>query len=227
MPEKRSAARGRWWREWVRPLMITGLVVGCFRSAAADWNDVPSGSMEPTILVGDRVFVNKLAYDLKLPFTTWHLAEWAQPRRGDIVVFFSPYDGRRLVKRVVGLPGDRLELREDHLLLNGVPARYRPLIGGTVSPPPAARLLEESLGGRSHAMRVDASPVPQASFGPVVVPQGQYFMMGDCRDNSFDSRFFGSVPRSRIVGRATGVVASVDIDRHFAPRWGRFFTAMR
>src|SRR5262245_40087463 len=95
----------RWlWKEWVKPLMICGLLVGSIRSAVADWNDVPTGSMKPTILEGDRVVVNKLAYDLKVPFTTWHVAEWGNPQRGDIVVFFSPVDGTRLVKRVIGLP---------------------------------------------------------------------------------------------------------------------------
>src|SRR6516162_10613328 len=103
----------RWWRKEIRPLLVMALVVFSVRSSLADWNDVPSGSMQPTILVGDRVFVNKLAYDLKVPFTTLHLAEWSNPKRGDIVVFYSPYDGTRLVKRVVGLPGDSIELRND------------------------------------------------------------------------------------------------------------------
>lgn len=96
----RSRAR-HYWRQEIRPLLILALVLFSVRSSLADWNDVPSGSMKPTILEGDRVFVNKLAYDLKVPFTTWHLAEWANPKRGDIVVFFSPRDGTRLVKRVV------------------------------------------------------------------------------------------------------------------------------
>ena len=85
----------------------------------ADWNDVPTGSMKPTILEGDRVFVNKLAYDLKVPFTTWHITEWSNPHCGDIVVFFSPKDGKRLVKRVIGLPGDTVELQNERLVING------------------------------------------------------------------------------------------------------------
>ena len=99
----RSRAR-RWWQQEIRPLLILALILFSIRSSLADWNDVPSGSMQPTILVGDRIFVNKLAYDLKVPFTTWHLAQWSNPQRGDIVVFYSPQDGTRLVKRVVGLP---------------------------------------------------------------------------------------------------------------------------
>src|SRR5512140_2840639 len=106
----------KFWQEWVKPLLLTIIVLGSMRSALADWNDVPTGSMKPTILEGDRVFVNKLAYDLKVPFTTFHLATWSNPQRGDIVVFYSPQDGRRLVKRVVGLPGDTLELRDNHLV---------------------------------------------------------------------------------------------------------------
>src|SRR5437868_11123609 len=110
-----------------RSLVFVVLVVLSFRSSIADWNDVPSGSMKPTILEGDRVFVNKLAYDLKVPFTTWHLAEWSSPQRGEIVVFFSPKDGTRLVKRVVGLPGDVVELRENRLIINGTAMDYQPL----------------------------------------------------------------------------------------------------
>src|SRR5436190_20095418 len=114
-------------KEEVLPLAILTVVLFSIRSSLADWNDVPTGSMKPTILEGDRVFVNKLAYDLKIPFTTFHLAEWSNPRRGDIVVFFSPHDGQRLVKRVIGLPGDTIELRNNVLVLNGQPVEYKPI----------------------------------------------------------------------------------------------------
>src|SRR5262249_34269477 len=96
------------WREWIRPCAVIAAVVFPFKSAIADWNWVPTGSMKPTILEGDLVFVNKLAYDLKVPFTLQRLAHWDDPVRGDIVVFFSPHDGTRLVKRVIALPGDTL-----------------------------------------------------------------------------------------------------------------------
>src|SRR5690349_23095607 len=111
----RSRAR-YWWGKEIRPLLLLALVLFSIRSSLADWSDVPSGSMKPTILEGDRIYVNKLAYDLKVPFTTWHIAEWGGPQRGEIVVFFSPKDGQRLVKRVVGLPGDTIELRNDVLI---------------------------------------------------------------------------------------------------------------
>jgi len=109
----------KFWSEWAKPLLTILLITGAFRSAIADWNDVPTGSMKPTILEGDRVYVNKLAYDLKIPFTTVHLTAWSDPKRGDIIVFFSPIDGVRLVKRVVGLPGDEIELRDNQLFVNG------------------------------------------------------------------------------------------------------------
>src|ERR1051325_485227 len=102
MNAKTFRARARhWWHKEIRPLLILLFIGFSIRSSLADWNDVPTGSMKPTILEGDRVLVNKLAYDLKVPFTTWHIAEWSNPQRGDIVVFFSPHDGKRLVKRDV------------------------------------------------------------------------------------------------------------------------------
>src|SRR5215467_12310136 len=113
-----------WWRKEIRPLLVLALVLFAIRSSLADWSDVPTGSMKPTILEGDRVYVNKLAYDLKIPFTTMHLAEWGNPQRGDIVVFYSPHDGQRLVKRVIGLPSDTIELRNNVLLLNGEQVDY-------------------------------------------------------------------------------------------------------
>src|SRR5437667_11789572 len=108
-------------------MLIMALVLFAARSSFADWNKVPTGSMKPTILEGDRIFINKLAYDLKVPFTTWHIAEWSNPQRGDIVVFFSPHDGQRLVKRVIGLPGDTIELRNNALVINGDPVTYQPI----------------------------------------------------------------------------------------------------
>ena len=83
----------RWWQQEIRPLLILALILFSIRSSLADWNDVPSGSMQPTILVGDRIFVNKLAYDLKVPFTTWHLAQWSNPQRGTLWFFTRPGTG--------------------------------------------------------------------------------------------------------------------------------------
>ncbi|MCC7375963.1 MAG: signal peptidase I [Verrucomicrobiales bacterium] len=219
------------WTEWVRPIGTMALLVFGLRSAVADWNDVPTGSMEPTILVGDRVWVNRLAYDLKVPFTTWHVAEWSEPKSGEIVIFYSPADGQRLVKRVVGVPGDRVELRGGRLFLNETPTSYsepkeawkEAVDLGTW---PRRTVESEALGVHTHAVALQPDRPAVRDFGPVTVPEGCFFMMGDNRDNSFDSRFFGCVPRSSILGQATAVVASVDPAHHYLPRWNRWCTKL-
>ena len=225
-------ARARhWWRKEIRPTLILAIIVFSIRSSLADWNDVPSGSMKPTIVEGDRVYVNKLAYDLKVPFTTWHLAEWDNPHRGEIIVFYSPHDGQRLVKRVIGLPGDTVELRADNLILNGKPVEYQPMKAELLrdaTPLERANQIfaDEQLPGKHHA--VAAIPAVQArrDFGPYVVPEGHYFVMGDNRDDSFDSRYFGPVERKRIVGHAMAVAMSFDRQNFWRPRWHRFFSSL-
>jgi signal peptidase I len=232
MASKNIRARiGHWWRKEIRPLLILGLVVFSIRSSFADWNDVPTGSMKPTILEGDRIFINKLAYDLKVPFTTWHIAEWSNPQRGDIVVFYSPHDGQRLVKRVVGLPGDSVELRNNVLILNGQVVEYEPiateLLRDVASADRSSHVFAtEQLPGRTHSVAGYPSARALRDFGPIKVPEGQFFMMGDNRDDSFDSRYWGPVERKRIVGKATAVVISTDKSHHWKPRWTRFFTSL-
>jgi signal peptidase I len=219
------------WHEWIKVFLIVLVVMGTFRSAVADWNDVPSGSMKPTILEGDRIFVNKLAYDLKVPFTRWRIATWDDPKRGDIVILASPSDGTRLVKRVVGLPGDSLVLRNNRLFINGLAVTYDSLDDIQVSDfqhqswPPRV-LAREHLGERTHPMMITPVRSTIRSFGPIQIPAGSYFVMGDNRDESSDSRFFGYVTRDRIVGRATAVAASVDPGHYYLPRWGRFFSSL-
>ena len=221
MERFRAAAR-HFWIEWLRPLAVVALVLGSFRSAVADWNDVPTGSMRPTVLEGERVFVNRVAYDLKVPFTTLRLARWSDPSRGDIVVLYSPHDGVRLLKRVVGVPGDRIELKDNRLIVNGTTALY----DDTATRDRAATVLRETVDRRAHLVAVSEGQTSSSTFGPVMVPTGQYVVMGDNRDNSFDSRFFGFVPRSEILGRATRIVASVDPERSFRPRFERFLKAL-
>jgi signal peptidase I len=220
-----------WWRKEIRWWLILALVLFSIRSSLADWSDVPTGSMKPTILEGDRVFVNKLAYDLKVPFTTCHIAQWSNPQRGDIVIFFSPRDGTRLVKRVVGLPGDTIELRNDALVLNGKPVEYRPLAEEllcdlAVLDRASSVFAVEELAGHRHAVAAIPSAPALRNYGPYRVPAGHYFMMGDNRDNSLDSRYFGPVERKRIVGQATAVALSFDRDNYWFPRWQRFMTAL-
>ena len=179
--------------------------------------------------------MNKLAYDLKVPFTTWHVAEWDNPERGEVVIFYSPLDGIRLVKRVIGVPGDVLEMRNNQLYVNGKAADYQALDAATQAEIAAALgpesrdavLAQESLQGQTHPMkRLPRLPNDHRSFGPLTVPPGKYFMMGDNRDNSNDSRYYGVVDRGQIVGRASRVVVSVDPRHSYKPRWDRFFTAL-
>lgn len=219
----------KFWFEWVRPFLLIALVLGSLRSALADWNDVPTGSMKPTILEGDRVFVNKMAYDLRFPFTLWRLAAWDNPKRGDIVVFFSPHDGKRLVKRVVGVPGDTLEMHVGRLHVNGVQAKYDEVDESTkteygVRDSERYIFFKESVDNVvSHPILIAPDQLSVRNFGPVTVPEGKYFMMGDNRDESFDSRYFGFVERRQIVGHAISVVVSVDRENWWLPRTDRFF----
>lgn len=221
------------WQEWLRPSLVMAAIVLPIKSSLADINLVPTGSMKPTILEGDFVCVNKLAYDLKLPFTTRHLAEWSNPARGDIVVLFSPEDEMRLVKRVVAIPGDTIELRNNLLYINHERAAYQPLPeaarldlpGSDLS---SAQLATETVDERSHAvMTYPTAFSMHRSFAPVTLNTGEYFVMGDNRDNSKDSRYFGVVQRNLIVGEAVGVVASFDKPGNWLPRVGRFFSELK
>ncbi|UCD27595.1 MAG: signal peptidase I [Planctomycetota bacterium] len=219
------------WREWVRPLLMVVIVLSAFRSTVADWNDVPTGSMKPTILEGDRILVNKLAYDLKVPFTGWQLLEWGGPQRGDVVICYSPESGIRLVKRVIGLPADRVEMRNDQLIINGRLVGYEKLDPEIINQIPADQqkrhiFAAEKISRKTHPVMITPDQPAPRFFGPVTVPDGQYLVLGDNRDNSRDSRSFGCVPHDMIVGRAVAVVLSVDRDNWYAPRWNRFFRSL-
>jgi signal peptidase I len=209
--------------EELRIFMVMLLVVSSLRSALADWNDVPTGSMKPTIEIGDRVVVNKLAYDLKIPFTTIELMKWADPQRGDIVVLFSPIDGTRLVKRVIAVPGDTVSMADNQLLVNSKAAKWSSMMPAEDAEQGLTLITRETLFGRTHTMMLTPHVPAVRSFGPITVPRGQYFVLGDNRDNSNDSRFIGFISRQRIVGKATAVAFSLDREHYFAPRFGRFF----
>jgi len=222
----------RMWREW-RGFALFVVVMVLFRSAVADWNQVPSGSMKPSILVGDRIVVDKLAYDLRVPFTLWHVARWSDPRRGDVVTFPSPRDETLYVKRVIGLPGDTVELRKNHLFIDGEAARYTELdttdaAALDIDNPEQYRFYREEIGTMSHVimLRRDLQESSYQSFGPTVVPAGHYLMLGDNRDDSGDYRIIGWVERNRILGRAHAIAFSLDYARHYAPRLDRFFESL-
>ncbi len=206
------------------------LLLCVFRTAVADWNPVPSGSMRPTILEGDVVLVNRLAFDLKVPLTNAIVAHTGEPQRGDIVTFSSPEDGTRLIKRVVVLPGDTLEMRDNHLVINGNALDYAPL-GDVVEPLGAHRTIEaervrETFGTSPHTIQWLPLIASRSSFGPLVVPADRYLMLGDNRDDSADSRYVGLVPRELLIGGAERILVSADIKGRWQPRVARFGSSL-
>jgi signal peptidase I len=196
---------------------------------------IPSGSMIPSLLVGDWLFVNKLVYGPHIPFTSRNLPGYREPERNDVVVFRSPpqidqpWDPNpTLVKRLVGMPGDTIFMRRAMLYVNGVPQPQKfPSEGGVDSIDP---LFEWQKGVGLMSSRFGAPPEQPShdNWGPIVVPPGHYFMMGDSRYNSKDSRYWGFVPRGNIRGQPMFVYYAYNADDSDKPlpfitdiRWGR------
>lgn len=181
----------RWLRREAVPLLLLLLLLTAARSSLANHYHVPTGSMQPTLQPGDRVVVDMLAYGLRLPFTEQILLERGQPRRGDVAVFDSPYDGTRLIKRVVAVAGDRVSLSGGHLSLNGQPLAID------------RDGLDEHFGTRVVRLGLDAGGGP--NLPELRVPPGKVLVLGDHRGASFDGRFFGFVDAERIYGKAVAI----------------------
>jgi signal peptidase I len=189
--------------------------------------------MNPTILEGDRLLVDKRAYGLRIPLTHWRLTAGRDPARGDIAIFDSPKDGTTLVKRVIAAPGDSVALQGEQLIINGVPARYSPgetarlreLLASTRRFHPL--ILQEAGVGRSHDILLLPGRAARGLPGPITVPETMYFVLGDNRDNSADSRYIGFVPRANLVGRATTVAVSLDPERYYLPRENRLWVQLQ
>ncbi|MEO0511488.1 MAG: signal peptidase I [Planctomycetota bacterium] len=234
------------WHEWVRPLGTIIIVLGVFRSALLDWNDVPSGSMEPSVMTGDRIGVDKRAFGLHVPFTkdAWIGGRWGRPHRGEIVVAYSPdpNDQVRIVKRVVGVPGDTVEVRNGRLILNGEPIEYReaePEVAGrylTKTQRALGTFYEELLptddpddedGFKPHYVRFNDNDPKQRTMELVTLGEDEYLFIGDNRDESKDGRVYGVATEDRIVGRAFGVAFSLNHKNYFLPRVTRFFSGLK
>ncbi len=206
------------WRENKQFFLLLGCIV-FFKSGIADISSISGASMQPTLLDGDKVWVNKLAYDVKIPWTEISLAELSDPERGDVVIFDSKKADKRLVKRIVGLPGDTIYLQNNTLVINDSPAEYEVLFRDH-----DAVIIEENLPERTHQAQLSRLYMNRSSrsYGPTVVPEDQYFVLGDNRDNSADSRVYSFVPREEIIGRSSSIVFSLDSSNNFLPRGERF-----
>jgi signal peptidase I len=228
---KAVSAPQRFWREYRATLLFIVLML-MFRSAWADWMTVPTGSMNPTILEGDRILVDKHVFGLRLPWTLTRLTDGRDPQRGEIVVFDSPTDGTSLVKRVVGVPGDVVALDERGLMINGEYADYSSgdmaLVNSLLTTTQARQPTVYQEHGVLPAHDILRMPFssPREYFGPARVPEDMYFMLGDSRDNSADSRYIGFVPRRNIVGLTSRVAVSFNPENFYLPRSARWFTPL-
>ena len=222
-PKRRKDVKEPTLVEYAKAFFPVIFVVLVLRSFVAEPFRIPSGSMMPTLLVGDFILVNKFAYGLRLPVLNNKIVELGEPQRGDVVVFRYPEDPSiDYIKRVVGVPGDRVAYRDKILYINGVAMPQSDIgsyigVGSGVSSSGAA-LREEALDGRIH--RILVRPGAAGVEGEIDIPPGHYFMMGDNRDNSKDSRYFGPVHEGNLVGKAfliwmnwDGVAGGVDWER--------------
>ncbi|ROU07964.1 signal peptidase I [Lysobacter enzymogenes] len=213
---KRRAARAGlldegeepWIVDYSKAFFPVLLVVLLLRSFVAEPFRIPSNSMMPTLLTGDFVLTNKFVYGLRLPISNTKVLPLGAPERGDVVVFHSVQRADvNLIKRVVGLPGDRVEYRDGRLTINGAAVGYAP-VGvytghGSGAEATGAQELSETLGRHVHRVLLRRDlPQPLLAEGEWTVPAGQYFVMGDNRDNSEDSRYWGFLPERNLVGRA-------------------------
>ena len=190
-------------KEYAQAIVIALILALFIRTFVVQAFKIPSGSMIKTLLIGDHILVNKFIYGVKNPFTrvTWIPID--SPKRGDVVVFIFPMDrSKDFIKRVIGLPGDEIKIVNKKVYVNG-----RPFVD-----PPGVQHTDPNI--------LPASVSPRDNFGPIKVPPGKIFVMGDNRDQSFDSRFWGFVPLKDVKGKAFIIYWSWDSER-FAPRLGR------
>lgn len=189
------------------PVLAMVLVL---RSFVAEPFRIPSSSMMPTLLIGDFILVNKFSYGLRLPITNKKVVSIGEPQRGDVVVFRPPqHPDQDWIKRVIGVPGDTVDYVDNTVYVNGEPFTYA-VTGryegrGRGSEMTGATLLEEHIPGRERVHQVLETNLPihdPAERGPWTVPEGHYFVMGDNRDRSDDSRFWGTLPESQLRGKA-------------------------
>ncbi len=212
------------YKEWIEPFLIAAVIALFIRQFIVEAFKIPSGSMIPTLTIGDHLLVNKFVYGPRIPFTDSRLFTWKEPKRGDIIVFKYPQDeSKNFIKRVIGVPGDKIQIINGKLTINDQAVQLSPIA------PPADKsveegplygkpmLYEEQLGTVTHTMQYLHDQKGE-NFGPKIVPQDSVFVMGDNRDNSQDSRYWGFVKYNKILGRALIIYWSWD----GADRWVRW-----
>jgi len=207
--EKRPAAKKKsFWRDWGEALLVAAVLALIIRTFVVQAFKIPSGSMEDTLLIGDHLLVNKFIYGLQVPFVEGRYLSMRHPERGDVIVFAFPEDRdkgyfqrRDFIKRVIGTPGDTVEVRDKRVYVNG-------------------KLYDIPQEVHKESGIIPAGANPRDFMAPVKVPPDKYFVMGDNRDRSYDSRFWGFVDESEIKGLAFILYWSWDSDRTL-PRWSR------
>lgn len=189
-------------REYIEAILLAVVIAFFIRTFVIQAYQIPSGSMKPTLLIGDHILVSKFNYGVRLPIVRSSLIPVGQPKRGDIVVFIYPEDrSKDFIKRLIGLPGDTIEIRDKQIFINGLP-------------------WSDSHGVYVDSMVFPGTVQPRDNVGPVTVPNDSFFVMGDNRDESYDSRFWGFVPRKDLLGKALVIYWSWDSEDH-GVRWRR------
>ncbi len=188
--------------EWAKTIVLALLLALFIRTFFIQAFKIPSGSMIPTLLIGDHILVNKLVYGVRNPITRSVWIHGRMPRRKEVIVFICPKEPKLdFIKRVIGLPGDRIEIRNKKVYLNG-------------------KLLNEPYVQHTDKHILPADVSPRDNYGPIIVPKDHLFVMGDNRDQSYDSRFWGFVPLRNVKGKAFLIYFSWD-RQHFRIRWNR------
>ena len=215
------------YKEWIEPFLIAAVVALFIRQFVVEAFKIPSGSMIPTLTIGDHLLVNKFVYGPRIPFTDSRIFAGKEPKRGEIIVFKYPENEQKnFIKRVIGLPGDKIQIIDGRLFINDqpVPVSAQGVSDNTTEDggmPLAAkpRLYEEQMGTVQHSIRY-LHDQKGYGFGPVLVPAQSVFVMGDNRDNSQDSRVWGFVKFNKIIGRALIIYWSWDGNDRWV-RWER------
>jgi signal peptidase I len=224
--EEQQSKKRSFYKEWIEPFLIAAVVALFIRQFVVEAFKIPSGSMIPTLTIGDHLLVNKFVYGPRIPFTDTRFFSWKEPKRGDIIVFKYPEnEDKNFIERVIGMSGDKIQIVAGKLLINDRPVAMKDLGDADDALQDAAmrggkpRLFEEDLGAMKHHVQY-LYDQKERNFGPVTVPRDSVFVMGDNRDNSQDSRVWGFVKYNKILGKALIIYWSWDGNDRWL-RWER------